>query len=102
MVVCWPCAQYIETDMQRLRMKLKVEPWNLHEAIEAEYLAAAKAKPVRRPLDLEPSPKPGARRRPQPPFVPELALSRSGVRFVHPRCARGWRSLVRTVQPCAF
>ncbi len=51
--------QYIETDLQRLQMKLKVEPRHLHEAIEAEYAAAAKAKPVRRPIDLDPSPKSG-------------------------------------------
>lgn len=46
--------QYIETDLQRLQMKLKVEPRHLHEAIEAEYAAAAKAKPVRRPIELDP------------------------------------------------
>lgn len=51
--------QYVETHLQRLQMKLKVEPRQLHEAIEADYMAAAKAKPVRRPLDLEPSSKPG-------------------------------------------
>ncbi|CAL8467691.1 g7229 [Coccomyxa elongata] len=50
---------YIETDLQRLQMKLKVEPRHLHEAIEAEYAAAAKAKPVRRPIDLDPSSKSG-------------------------------------------
>jgi hypothetical protein len=53
------CVQYVETDLQRLQMKLKVEPRHLHEAIEAEYMAAAKAKPVRRPIDLDPAPKPG-------------------------------------------
>lgn len=56
-----PCVQYIETDLQRLQMKLKVEPRHMHEAIEAEYAAAAKAKPVRRPLELDPSAKPGAK-----------------------------------------
>ncbi|EIE24666.1 hypothetical protein COCSUDRAFT_41002 [Coccomyxa subellipsoidea C-169] len=45
---------YIETDLQRLQMKLKVEPRHLHDAIEAEYAAAAKAKPVRRPIELDP------------------------------------------------
>lgn len=52
--------QYVETDLQRLQMKLKVEPRHLHEAIEAEYAAAAKAKPVRRPIDLDPAKSGGA------------------------------------------
>lgn len=85
--------QYIETDMQRLRMKLKVEPWNLHEAIEAEYLAAAKAKPVRRPLDLEPSPKPG------PCRMARICIVKNGTLCVlgclpHHRRTRKWLSLL--------
>lgn len=52
------CLQYVETDLQRLQMKLKMEPRQMHEVIEAEYAAAARAKPVRRPPDLEKSRKP--------------------------------------------
>ena len=36
-------------------MRLKTEPRSMHEAIEAEYAAAARAKPVRRPPDLDKS-----------------------------------------------
>lgn len=49
--------QYVETDLQKMQMKLKTEPRGMHEAIETEYAAAARAKPVRRPPDLD---KPGA------------------------------------------
>lgn len=36
-------------------MKLKTEPRSTHEALETEYAAAARAKPVRRPPDLDKS-----------------------------------------------
>ena len=38
-----------------MQMKLKTEPRGMHEAIETEYAAAARAKPVRRPPDLDKS-----------------------------------------------
>ena len=47
--------QYVETDLQKLQIKLKTEPRSTHEALEAEYAAAARAKPVRRPPDLDKS-----------------------------------------------
>ena len=50
--------QYVETDLQKLQMELKTEPRQAHEAMEAEYAAAARAKPVRRPPDLDTSGKP--------------------------------------------
>jgi hypothetical protein len=49
------CLQYVETDLQKMQMKLKTEPRGMHEAIETEYAAAARAKPVRRPPDLDKS-----------------------------------------------
>ena len=57
MILCLN-LQYVETDLQKLQMKLKTEPRQAHEAMEAEYAAAARAKPVRRPPDLDTSGKP--------------------------------------------
>lgn len=48
----WP-AQYAEIDAQQLQVKLRHEPRSAADAIEADYAAAARAKPGRRPLDFE-------------------------------------------------
>ena len=40
-------------DQQQLLLKLKHEPRPLHEAIEADYQAQAKARPLRRPIGLD-------------------------------------------------
>ncbi len=45
--------QYTEIDAQQLQIKLRHEPRPAAEGIEAEYLAAARAKPGRRPLGFE-------------------------------------------------
>lgn len=45
-------VQYVEVDLQQLQIKLKHEPRHLHEAIEADYTAAAKLR-GRRPIDFD-------------------------------------------------
>ncbi|KAK9817316.1 hypothetical protein WJX72_012553 [[Myrmecia] bisecta] len=47
---------YVEVDMQQLQIKLKHEPRHLHDGIEADYTAAAKAK-TRKPIDFEGPPR---------------------------------------------
>jgi hypothetical protein len=47
------CLQYAEIDAQQLQVKQRHEPRSAMEAIEADYSAAARAKPGRRPLGFE-------------------------------------------------
>ena len=47
--------------MQQLQLKLQHEPGAVTEAVLAEYLAAAKAKPPHRPIGFEGGPSSGAR-----------------------------------------
>lgn len=51
----WPCCcpQYAQIDAQQLQVKQRHEPRSALEAIEADYSAAARAKPGRRPLGFE-------------------------------------------------
>ena len=49
-----PCRlQYVEVDAQQLQMKQRHEPKAVQEAIEAEYMAAAKAKSGKRSLGFD-------------------------------------------------
>ena len=50
-------AQYVEVDAQQLSIKQRHEPKGAQEALEAEYLAAAKAKSGKRSLGFEPRPR---------------------------------------------
>jgi enhancer of polycomb-like protein len=44
---------YVATDLQQLQIKQRFEPRSTQEAIEQEYLAAAKNKGVKRPVGFE-------------------------------------------------
>lgn len=48
-----PCVQYAEIDTQQLQIKLRHEPRSAAEKIEADYAAAARAKPGKRPVGFE-------------------------------------------------
>ena len=74
-----PPAQYMEVDAQQLAIKQRHEPKGAQEALEADYLQAAKGKPGKRPLGFEPRPR--AASMALPPSEERKAKKRCGCRI---------------------